>query len=396
VVQNLGQGSIPGGKVVAAQKALAQPRTKTAPHAEVMPKSAFTLTRQAGQVWKSYYYAGAARIAMREENDEGSEVYYILTDHLGSTSITVNDAGQRTAQMWYKPWGETREVWGVLPTDRTFQGRLDHTYINMLWYGSRWYDPALGRFNQPDVIIPEPYNSLAYDRYQFVYSNPIKYIDPDGHCPWCVVATVIIIATLMQSCSAPATQPPPIDSVIQYETSWREPTSTGYKEITTAGLATVVGDTQAVSHDHFLNPPENAYDIYTTYSDSSGNLLGQTSGSVDIAWSSDGTSLINLPGGFDVPIAPIGNPTLVQAGDTVQVGYSENGQVNYQDFEISSIDDTNGFLNFNPGAHPIVPGDSGGPIFYNGQLIGNTNNQWVIPQGGFSAAPIPKKMPTPK
>jgi hypothetical protein len=66
LVQNLGQGSIPGGKVVAAQKALAQPRTKTAPHAEVMPKSAFTLTRQAGQVWKSYYYAGAARIAMRE------------------------------------------------------------------------------------------------------------------------------------------------------------------------------------------------------------------------------------------------------------------------------------------------------------------------------------------
>jgi hypothetical protein len=51
----------------------------------------------------------------------------------------------------------------------------------MLWFGSRWYDPALGRFNQPDVIIPEPDNSLAYDRYQFVYSNPIRYTDPSGH-----------------------------------------------------------------------------------------------------------------------------------------------------------------------------------------------------------------------
>jgi RHS repeat-associated protein len=184
LVQNLGQGSIPGGKVVAAQKALAQPRTKTAPHAEVMPKSAFTLTRQAGQVWKSYYYAGAARIAMREENDEGSEVYYILTDHLGSTSITVNDAGQRTAQAWYKPWGEAREVWGVLPTDRTFQGRLDPGW-GLKHFGARWFDSSLGRFAQADSIIPGAGNPLAWDRYAGLGNNPVRYTDPSGHMQAC-------------------------------------------------------------------------------------------------------------------------------------------------------------------------------------------------------------------
>jgi hypothetical protein len=48
--------------------------------------------------------------------------------------------------------------------------------------GSRYYDPALGRFIQPDSLIPEAYNPLAYDRYQYVYSNPVRFNDPSGHC----------------------------------------------------------------------------------------------------------------------------------------------------------------------------------------------------------------------
>jgi RHS repeat-associated protein len=180
IVQNLGQGSVTRGKVVAAHKALAQPRMKTAARQGAMTKSAFTLTRQAGQVWTSYYYARAARVAMREVSDEGSEVYYILTDHLGSTSITVNDAGQRTAQVWYKPWGEVREVWGVLPTDRTFQGQIDPGW-GLKHFGARWLDSSLGRFAQADSIIPGAGNPLAWDRYAGLGNNPVRYTDPSGH-----------------------------------------------------------------------------------------------------------------------------------------------------------------------------------------------------------------------
>lgn len=48
--------------------------------------------------------------------------------------------------------------------------------------GSRWYDPALGRFISPDSIVPDTYNPLAYDRYAYVANNPVKFIDPGGHC----------------------------------------------------------------------------------------------------------------------------------------------------------------------------------------------------------------------
>jgi hypothetical protein len=47
--------------------------------------------------------------------------------------------------------------------------------------GSRWYDSYLNRWLQPDSIIPDPYNPLAYDRYSYVYNKPVNATDPTGH-----------------------------------------------------------------------------------------------------------------------------------------------------------------------------------------------------------------------
>lgn len=39
----------------------------------------------------------------------------------------------------------------------------------------------MGRFIQPDPLVPEPGNPQAYNRYAYVYNNPLKYTDPTGH-----------------------------------------------------------------------------------------------------------------------------------------------------------------------------------------------------------------------
>ena len=59
-----------------------------------------------------YYYAGAARIAMRTGTDDPHQ--YILSDHLGSTSVTTSSLGVYQSEMLYKPWGETRWTSGTL------------------------------------------------------------------------------------------------------------------------------------------------------------------------------------------------------------------------------------------------------------------------------------------
>ncbi len=41
----------------------------------------------------------------------------------------------------------------------------------------------LGRFTQPDTLVPEPGNPQALNRYSYGRNNPLTYIDDDGHLP---------------------------------------------------------------------------------------------------------------------------------------------------------------------------------------------------------------------
>jgi RHS repeat-associated protein len=83
----------------------------------------------------------------------------------------------------YKPWGETRYHSGNTPTRYQYTGQYSYTPdFGLYFYNARWYDPALGRFTQPDSLIPESsQGAQAWDRYAYVNNNPLKYTDPSGH-----------------------------------------------------------------------------------------------------------------------------------------------------------------------------------------------------------------------
>ena len=141
----------------------------------------------AGHAWTSYYTAGSSRVAMRvKSNQDGIEdgVYYFLTDHLGSTTVTLDVNGNRLSELRYTAWGETRYTDGMTPTQRRYTGQLE-AEAGLYFYNARWFDPGLGRFAQPDSIIPDIYNPLDIDRYQYVHSNPVNFNDPSGHMVSC-------------------------------------------------------------------------------------------------------------------------------------------------------------------------------------------------------------------
>jgi hypothetical protein len=70
---------------------------KAALHEKVFHKLQLLLPPPSGQVWKSYYFQGATRLALRVQvNGSTDKVYYLLTDHasassaqaLGSTTVS--------------------------------------------------------------------------------------------------------------------------------------------------------------------------------------------------------------------------------------------------------------------------------------------------------------------
>lgn len=42
------------------------------------------------------------------------------------------------------------------------------------------YDPAIGRFLSPDPLVQAPNNTQSYNRYSYVFNNPLSFTDPTG------------------------------------------------------------------------------------------------------------------------------------------------------------------------------------------------------------------------
>ena len=141
----------------------------------------------AGHAWTIYYYAGGSRVAMRvKSNQDGIEdgLIYLLTDHLGSTAITLDPSGNLVSELRYSAWGETRYTSGATPTQRRYTGQLE-AEAGLYFYNARWFDPLQGRFAQADTVIPDISNPLDLDRYAYSRNNPVNYNDPSGHSIAC-------------------------------------------------------------------------------------------------------------------------------------------------------------------------------------------------------------------
>jgi RHS repeat-associated protein len=122
---------------------------------------------------------------MRVAVYDGTDLEYFATDHLGSTVLVMDDTGTKLSEQRYLPFGEVRTDVGtaITQTDFGFTGQRNNTYIKLIDYGARWYSSALGRFTQPDTIIPSLTNSQSYNRYSYVNNDPVNFTDPSGHLP---------------------------------------------------------------------------------------------------------------------------------------------------------------------------------------------------------------------
>ncbi|WP_338097776.1 RHS repeat-associated core domain-containing protein [Methanolapillus ohkumae] len=124
-----------------------------------------------------YYFANDNRVS--KKSAEGQ--FWYLDDHLGSTSVMIDEEGELVERTLYYPFGSYRE--GGEAEKYTFTGKEFDSEIGLYYYGARYYNPETFVFTQADSIIPDVYNPQALNRYSYCLNNPLKYTDPSGNSP---------------------------------------------------------------------------------------------------------------------------------------------------------------------------------------------------------------------
>lgn len=127
---------------------------------------------------RQYYTLAGVSAGMRE----GSTFYYFLTDHLGSVVGVTDATGTLVSETRYLPFGEVRtDVGSISQTDYGYTFQRNVSQMGLVDYKARYYSTLLGRFIQPDTIIPSALNPQSWNHFIYVMNNPLRYIDYSGH-----------------------------------------------------------------------------------------------------------------------------------------------------------------------------------------------------------------------
>ncbi len=146
-------------------------------------------------MWRSVAAGGTA-----------SDWFFQHRDHLGSVDAITNTSGTLVSSVVGKtsfdPFGGRRskdwsrditqvEKDALLAPDyedeKSPRGFTDHEMLNRTGFihmNGRVYDPRIGRFVSPDPIVQSPTFSQSYNRYAYVFNNPLAYTDPSGFAGW--------------------------------------------------------------------------------------------------------------------------------------------------------------------------------------------------------------------
>jgi RHS repeat-associated protein len=137
-------------------------------------------------IQRSSYSLAGQRIAVRVTGTpagSGDDLFYVYSDHLGSTSIMLRSNGDFVSGSTtrYFPFGAYRTTPSQTITDRGFTGHQQNDSLGLIYMNARYYLPSAGRFISADTIVPDPTNPQQFNRYTYVLNNPIRYTDPTGH-----------------------------------------------------------------------------------------------------------------------------------------------------------------------------------------------------------------------
>lgn len=134
----------------------------------------------------SYLHGNGMLLARRDQRPNLTQTYRMTWNHLGSTSETVDEAGQVAAQYRYDAWGQFKTPPTATELEssggRTLTGQKfdKETGLFAMGNGTRFYDADTGMFNQKDPVYGETDDPQSMSPYAYARNNPVSFTDPTG------------------------------------------------------------------------------------------------------------------------------------------------------------------------------------------------------------------------
>jgi RHS repeat-associated protein len=166
-----------------------------------------------GSLLKEYIYGADGLLATIEPtavNSNGTR--YTTSDHLGSPRVVTNSGASVISRHDYMPFGEELGAGtGGRTSSMGFPGTSDglrqkftqkerDVETALDYFLARYYSSIQGRFTSPDeynggphdlsytadiAVNPTFYADVfapqSFNKYQYAYNNPLRFVDPDGH-----------------------------------------------------------------------------------------------------------------------------------------------------------------------------------------------------------------------
>ena len=127
-------------------------------------------------------YAGSERIEQFTDRSRGGyeRLLYVHEDLQGNTRYYTKANGQSFAELTYDAWGMPESPNRLLNNDHgnyvyaTYTGHIFDTTLDIYFCEARFYDASTRTWMAMDPVKD------GGNWYQYVYSNPIAYMDPNG------------------------------------------------------------------------------------------------------------------------------------------------------------------------------------------------------------------------
>ncbi|MEM9679176.1 MAG: polymorphic toxin type 23 domain-containing protein [Bacteroidota bacterium] len=151
------------------------------------------------------YSAPIAYVKREGSGNSIDEYHYLHRDYLGSILAISNSSTEVVEQRQFGAWGETdafkrgntiAEFNHDSLIGRGFTGHEHFFEVSLLHMNGRMYDAHLGRFLSPDNYIQDPYNTQSFNRYGYVWNNPLSFNDPSGEIFWAIVGVAALIGAV--------------------------------------------------------------------------------------------------------------------------------------------------------------------------------------------------------